>query len=72
MRISSEVAWQWFPRCNRPHQDLLGHLLTRVRVIAEQEGLGETGFRVVINNGTHGGEAVPHLHLHILVGRPLE
>ncbi|MFP6858560.1 MAG: histidine triad nucleotide-binding protein [Roseibacillus sp.] len=53
-------------------QDLLGHLMTRVRVIAEQEGLAEDGFRVVINNGRHGGEAVPHLHLHILAGRQLE
>ena len=53
-------------------QDLLGHLLTRVRIIAEQEGLSTEGFRVVINNGTHGGEAVPHLHLHILAGRPLK
>ena len=53
-------------------RDLLGHLLTRLRVIAEQEGLSENGFRVVINNGPHGGEAVPHLHLHILAGRPLE
>ena len=53
-------------------QDLLGHLLTRVRIIAEQEGFAEDGFRVVINNGDQGGEAVPHLHLHILAGRQLE
>ena len=72
MRISSGGSWQWFPRCNPLHQDLLDHLLTRVRVTAEQEGLGKNGFQVVINNDTHGGEAVPHLHLHILVGRPLE
>ena len=32
-------------------QDLLGHLLTRVRLIAEQEGFAQDGFRVVINNG---------------------
>ncbi|MDP7497120.1 MAG: HIT domain-containing protein, partial [Roseibacillus sp.] len=51
---------------------LLGHLLTRVRIIAEQEGFAEDGFRVVINNGDQGGEAVPHLHLHILAGRQLE
>ncbi|HBM78157.1 MAG TPA: histidine triad nucleotide-binding protein [Verrucomicrobiales bacterium] len=52
-------------------QDLLGHLLTRIRIIAEQEGLSEDGFRVVINNGRDGGEAVPHLHLHLLAGRQL-
>lgn len=53
------------------NQDLLGHLLTRIRIIAEQEGLSENGFRVVINNGRDGGEAVPHLHLHLLAGRQL-
>ena len=52
-------------------QELLGHLLTRIRLIADQEGLSEDGFRVVINNGRDGGEAVPHLHLHILAGRQL-
>ena len=54
------------------NQDLLGHLLTRIRIIAEQEGLSKDGFRVVINNGTHGGESVPHLHLHLLAGRQLQ
>ncbi len=53
-------------------QDLLGHLLTRVRLIAEQEGFAQDGFRIVINNGAHGGEAVPHLHLHLLAGRQMQ
>jgi histidine triad (HIT) family protein len=30
------------------------------------------GFRVVINNGTDGGETVPHLHVHLLGGRVLD
>ena len=52
-------------------QETLGHLLARIRLIAEQEGFREDGFRVVINNGKDGGEAVPHLHLHLLAGRQL-
>lgn len=52
--------------------NLLGHLLTRVPLIAEQEGFAESGFRVVINNGPDGGETVPHMHLHLLAGRPLQ
>ena len=52
-------------------QELLGHLLSRVRLIAEQEGIVEDGFRTVINNGPNGGEEVPHLHLHILAGRKM-
>lgn len=47
---------------------LLGHLLDAARRVAAQEGLAQ-GFRVVINNGDHGGQAVPHLHLHVLGGR---
>ena len=50
---------------------LLGHLFTRVPQIAKQEGFHESGFRVVVNNGADGGETVPHLHVHILAGRPL-
>lgn len=52
-------------------QPLLGHLMSRVPVIAAQEGIAEGGFRVIINNGPNGGEVVPHLHLHILGGKKL-
>jgi len=31
----------------------------------------ENGFRIVINNGKDGGEAVPHLHVHVLGGRSM-
>ena len=50
---------------------LLGHLLLTAARIAWEEGLGESGYRLVINNGRDGGEAVPHLHVHLLGGRPL-
>ncbi len=53
-------------------ESLLGHLLLTVQKVAKQEGFAQSGFRTVINNGPHGGEAVPHLHLHILAGRQLE
>ena len=49
---------------------LLGHLLLVARRLARERQL-EDGFRVVINNGRHGGESVPHLHVHLLGGRPL-
>ena len=52
-------------------QETLGHLLLTARKVAEQEGFAQAGFRTVINNGPDGGEAVPHLHLHILAGRPM-
>ncbi len=49
---------------------LLGHLLMKVKQVAQQAGLNN-GYRVVINNGDDGGQTVDHLHLHILGGRSL-
>lgn len=51
--------------------ELLGHLLLIAGQVARAEGIAEDGFRLVINNGPDGGEAVPHLHIHLLGGRKL-
>lgn len=40
-------------------------------VIAKQQGLGENGFRLVINTGKDGGQTVNHLHMHLLGGRAM-
>lgn len=48
---------------------LLGHLLSVAGKLGNK--FGPDGFRVVINNGPDGGEAVPHLHVHVLAGRAL-
>ena len=63
------------PRVNEAQaedQSLLGHLLLKAAEVARSLGLSERGFRLVINNGKDGGESVPHLHCHILGGRPLQ
>lgn len=39
--------------------------------IVKKLGIGKYGYRLVINTGEHGGQTVPHLHLHILAGRNL-
>ncbi len=49
---------------------LLGHLLLKAAEVARNLGL-VSGFRLVFNNGPDSGEAVPHLHCHIIGGRPL-
>jgi histidine triad (HIT) family protein len=51
--------------------ELLGRLLLATRVVAEKLDLLDSGYRVVINNGRNAGESVPHLHVHVLGGRPL-
>lgn len=49
---------------------LAGHLLVMVPKVASALGL-KNGYRTVINTGHQGGQAVSHLHLHILGGRDL-
>ena len=49
---------------------LLGYLLLTIKRVAAQEGL-EQGYRVVINTGEDGGQAVFHLHLHLLGKRAM-
>ncbi len=50
---------------------VLGHLLLKAGLVAAQLGLKESGFRLVFNNGRDAGEAVPHLHCHLLGGRAM-
>lgn len=50
---------------------LLGHLLLTAGKLARDHGFEDGGFRLVINHGLDGGETVPHLHVHVLAGRPL-
>ncbi len=54
----------------RDSQDLVGHLLLTATEVAKKLKL-EKGYRIVINNGILGGEAVPHLHVHLLGGRQM-
>lgn len=62
------------PRIAEAHPDdhqVLGHLLIKSAAVARQLGLEQNGYRLVINNGPDAGEAVPHLHCHIIGGRKM-
>ena len=50
---------------------LLGAMLVASRKVAEQLGVADTGYRIVVNSGPDAGETVPHLHMHLLAGRAL-
>lgn len=52
-------------------QALVGRLIDVARELARQEGIAESGYRLVINHGPAAGQSVPHLHLHLLGGRNL-
>lgn len=51
--------------------ELLGRLILAARDIAVSEGVAGSGYRLVVNHGPDAGESVPHLHVHLLAGRPL-
>lgn len=60
-RVSAAVA---------ADQAVLGHLLLTAGVVARKLQLAD-GFRLVINNGPHACESVPHLHVHLLAKRQM-
>ncbi len=52
-------------------EPLLGHMVFVAKEIAKVKGLDE-GYRLVLNNGPAGGQAVFHIHLHLLGGRQMQ
>ena len=53
-------------------ETLLVHLLLTAAEVANREGIAENGYRVIVNQGWHAGESVPHLHVHVLGGRQMK
>lgn len=51
--------------------EFIAHFYQSVSQIIVQEKLGDLGYRVITNTGAHGGQEVPHFHLHILAGHVL-
>jgi histidine triad (HIT) family protein len=50
---------------------LLGQMTVVANKLAEEEGLANTGYRLIINCGAEAGQTVPHIHMHLLGGRRL-
>jgi histidine triad (HIT) family protein len=53
------------------HAQTLGRVLLTARTVAQILGIEESGYRLVFNNGSNGGQTVDYLHCHVLGGRPL-
>ncbi len=51
--------------------DLLAAMLVTARDVARDEGIIDGGYRLVFNVGVDALNSVPHLHLHVLGGRPM-
>ena len=50
-------------------EQMVGHLFLVARQLAGQEGIDQPGYRLIINTGPHAGQAVFHLHLHLIGGQ---
>lgn len=53
------------------HELALGRLFTVARRLAEQAGIAEEGYRLIVNCNRHAGQEVFHLHMHLVGGEPL-
>lgn len=54
---------------DKRHADLIGRLVLAAKDIAKKRGVQESGYRIVMNCNRDAGQAVFHLHLHLLGGR---
>lgn len=50
---------------------IMGHLFEVAEEMARREGVTLSGYRLVLNQGRDSGQAIEHLHLHLLGGQPL-
>ncbi|MGB9674237.1 MAG: histidine triad nucleotide-binding protein [Anaerolineales bacterium] len=50
-------------------ETLIGHLFVVAKLIAQEQGIASSGYRCIVNTGPDSGQAVFHLHLHLIGGR---
>lgn len=66
------VPKQHFTSVMDVDSETFGYMQTIVKRLAEELGIAEKGFRIVINTGEHGQQSVKHLHFHIMGGRSMQ
>ncbi len=54
------------------HKELLGDILLAGKKLASKYDISEDGYRMVFNCNKNGGQAVYHIHLHLLGGRQMK
>ncbi|MDB5696075.1 MAG: histidine triad nucleotide-binding protein [Sphingomonas bacterium] len=63
------VSWDDFSA--RASTDEIAGFVRAVGQVARSLGLVAPGYRLLANTGHHGGQEVPHLHVHLFGGQPL-
>ena len=62
--LNLKQPWQVEPE----DEQMMGHLFIVARKIAEDLGVNESGYRLIVNVGKNGCQEVPHIHMHLLAG----
>ena len=52
-------------------EKVAGRMFIVAKKLAQEEGVAERGYRLIVNCNDHGGQEVYHLHMHLIGGRPL-
>ena len=63
------VSWDDFS-ARAPDSEIAG-FVRAVGTVARDAGMVADGYRLLANVGPHGGQEVPHLHVHVFAGKPL-
>ncbi len=50
---------------------LAGEMIFTAKQMADQNGIGQSGYKLIFNSGGDGGQVVQHLHLHLMGGKKL-
>lgn len=51
--------------------ELMGAIFSAIPAVAAEKGVAESGYRIIVNNGSDANQTVGHLHVHLVGGRPM-
>lgn len=69
--IVTKEHWPAISALTAEQAPVIGQMIYRAKLLAEEQGISESGYKLVFNNGEDGGQIINHLHLHLLGGKKL-
>ena len=61
----------FFDFVNKNDKTIVSDFFKKINLVIEKLGIKDNGYRLITNSGSHGGQEVPHFHIHILGGEQL-
>lgn len=56
---------------NEKSEGMIGRLIAIARDLAEDQNIAADGYKLLFRTGKHGGQEIPHIHLHLIGGAQL-